>query len=574
MSFRKLAHLANLRSIGARLVLVLIALTGMPAAPTAGVPQAAISTSGHPRRPTPPIPARAQDYFEDVTQRAGLDFVHQFCHNRIANILLSNGSGGAILDYDNDGWMDVFLVNWGPLPGVTAASSGTTRESNRLYRNRGDGTFEDRTRELGLEGSGFSSAATAGDFDNDGFTDLYVVNVGRNTLYRNRGGKFFEDVTEKAGVGDRGTGVSGVFLDFDHDGWLDLFVANYLTYKPATESEQNPGAYPGPLAYPGEANVLYRNQRNGTFSDATRSAGLYAPGHRAMSVSAFDVDGDGDVDIYVSNDDTPNALWLNDGQGHFRDVALDRGAAFNSIGEAPGSMNAAIGDVNADGWPDMFVTRLGYGSLYVRTLKGFYDDRMWASGLGLLTQKRVSWGGVFLDFDNDGDLDLCLANGSAFQFEGTVSSLLENLGAVRFGDASAKGGTFFQQPINARGNAVLDFDNDGRLDFLMTALADRVFLLHNRSPKNNHWLKLQLHGTRSNASGYGARITLVAGDLTHRAEAQCPTGFLMQGDPRPHFGLGPRRSVDRLEIRWPSGTVQTLENVPIDQILQVREPSP
>jgi enediyne biosynthesis protein E4 len=525
-----------------------------------------------PRSPTPPVKARAGDLFEDVTRKAGIGFVQQFCHERIANIMLSNGSGGAVFDYDNDGWMDIFLVNWGPLIGVTSAAHGTIREPNRLYRNRGDGTFEDKTREAGLEGTGFAHAATAGDIDNDGHTDLYVVNAGKNILYRNRGDGTFEEITDRSGTGDAGTGIAAVFLDIDNDGWLDLFVVNYLSYKPEADSEQNPGAYPGPLAYPGEVNVLYRNNGNGSFKDVSRSSGIYVPGHRGMAVSAFDADRDGKIDIYISNDDTPNQLWLNQGNGRFRDAALERGVAFNSIGEAPGSMNSAIADVDNDGFPDMYITRLGYGSLYIRTPQGFYDDRMWSSGLGLLTQKLVGWGGVFLDFDNDGDPDLCIANGSAFNLDGSVTLLLENQGGGKFIDAGKKGGAFFRAPINGRGNAVLDFDNDGRLDILITGLADRAFLLRNRSPLLHSWLKLDLEGTRSNRNGYGALITVKSGGLVLHSEAMCPTGFLMQGDPRVHFGLGKRSKVDRVEIRWPSGTVQTLENVDANQILKVREP--
>jgi hypothetical protein len=291
-----------------------------------------------------------------------------------------------------------------------------------------------------------------------------------------------------------------------------------------------------------------------------------------MSVSAFDCDDDGDTDLYVANDDTPNALYLNDGRGQFREVAIETGVAFNSIGEAPGSMNAAVGDANNDGLVDLFITRLGYGSLYLRTARGFYDDRMWASGLGALTQKHVGWGGAFIDFDNDADLDLCIANGDAFNLEGDISLLLENQGAAKFADASAKGGRCFQTRINGRGNAILDFDNDGRLDVLMTTLADRPVLLRNRCPLKHHWLKVQLEGTRSNRSAYGVRLTLAAGDLRLRAEVLCPTGFLTQGDPRVHFGLRQHPKVDRLEIRWPSGRVQNLTNLSVDQILKVREP--
>lgn len=565
-------HMKRILTLAGTMASLVLGTAGHPLLAASG-PDAS-NLPGPPRRPTPSIRAGAEDWFEDVTQRAGLGFVHQFCHRRIANILLSNGAGGAVLDFDQDGWMDIYLVNWGPLAGVTNPKSDAPREPNRLYRNRGDGTFEDVTQKAGVEGAGYSSAATAGDYDNDGFADLYVASIGRNTLYRNRGDGTFEDVTVKASVDYTGTGISAVFFDADNDGWLDLFVVNYLTYRPAAESEQNPGAYPGPLAYPGEANVFYRNQGDGTFKDATKEAGLHVPGHRGMSVSAFDCDWDGDTDLYVSNDDTPNHLWLNDGKGRFREVGTESGVAFNSIGEAPGSMNAAIGDANSDGWPDLFVTRFGYGSLYVRADKGRYEDVIYSSGLGLLTRRYVGWGGAFVDFDNDADLDLVVANGSAFVLDGTDTLLLENQGNARFTDASAKGGAVFKTPINGRGNAILDFDNDGRLDVLLTALADRAFLLRNRCPVKNHWLKLQLEGTRSNRSGYGARITLSSGSLTTRAEAICPPGFLTQGDARVHFGLGSRNQADRIEIRWPSGILQTLRDIRADQILPVKEPKP
>jgi len=551
----------------------LLAYQGFAADNSVGPRSASDTKKIPPRTPTPPIAADPQDGFVDVTAKSGIQFVHQFNHHRIANILLSNGSGGVVFDYDNDGWMDIYLVNWGPLAGVTASSADQLkREPNRLYRNLKNGAFEDMTTKSGLAGSGYSHAAASGDVDNDGFNDLLVVNAGQCLLYRNRGDGTFEDATAKAGINNKGTGISAVFFDADKDGWLDLFVANYLTYIPEKESEQNPGAYPGPLAYAGEANVYYHNRGDGTFEDFTKKAGLYAPGHRAMAVAAFDADKDGDTDLYVCNDDTPNALWLNDGKGLFHEVAIEKGVAFNSIGEAPGSMNAAIGDVNNDGMPDLFITRLGYGSLYIRNPKGFYDDRMWASGLGLLTQNYVAWGGVFLDFDNDSDLDLMVANGDAFTIEGTKGLLLENDGHAKYTDASSKGGNYFKQKINGRGNAVLDFDNDGRMDLLITALADRPFLLQNRFESKNHWLKLDLKGTRSNRNGFGAQVKLSSGKWILTAEAMCPTGFLMQGDPRLHFGLGAQQTVDTLEIGWPSGYVQVLKNISTDQIIKIVEP--
>lgn len=522
----------------------------------------------------PAVPAGAGDLFADATRQAGITFSHQFCHDGIMNILLSNGAGGAVFDYDNDGFVDIYLLNWGPLEGVTKKGLKVGHEPNRLYRNRGDGTFENVTERAGVAGTGFANAVATGDFDNDGHEDLYVTCFGANQLFRNRGDGTFEDVTTRAGVADaEGSGISATFFDTDGDGWLDLYVVNYLTFDPSTISEQNPGAYPGPLAYPGEADVFFRNRGDGNFEQATRAAGLHAPIHRGMSVSAFDADRDGDPDLYVSNDDTPNGLWLNDGKGRFHDAGLELGVALNSIGEAPGSMNATIADVNGDGWLDIFVTRFGYGSLYVRREGGHYLDEMWRSGLGRLTQNYVGWGGSFLDFDNDGDPDLFIVNGSAFTLGGTMSLLLENDGKGGFSDAGQKGGAFFNTPIDGRGSAVLDFDNDGRLDLLATTLANRPFLLRNRCDNGNHWLKLDLRD-RHGRVAYGALITAEAGDRTWRTEVLCPTGFLMQGDSRVHLGLGQAAKVDRLEIRWPGGITQTLRDVAVNQVLKLRETTP
>lgn len=521
---------------------------------------------------TPPIPAGAEDIFEDATAKSGLTFVQQYCDERIANIIESNGSGAAILDYDNDGWPDVYLVNQGPLEGVTHHKQGTRREPNRLYRNQGNGTFEDVAEKAGVAGAGFGIGAVAADYDNDGYVDLYLVTVGKNILYHNRGNGTFEDVTDKAGVGDKGTGIGAVWLDVDGDGKLELLVANYLTYDPNYRLYFNPDAYPGPLSYKSEFNVLYRNRGDGTFEDISEKAGIRIPGHRAMSVCAFDFNGDGAPDIYISNDATPNQLLVNDGKGHFHDAALQSQVAFNALGEAAGSMTAAIGDYNGDLIPDILVSRLGYGSLYTGRRDGMFEDRMMTSGLGALTAQYVGWGSIFFDYDNDGKQDAFVANGDAHHLVGWESLLLLNKGDGTFADGADKGGAVFRTKIRARGSFVLDYDNDGRMDVLVTAMADRVFLLHNRGNFGNHWLTFDLQGTRSNRDGFGARILLTAGGKVQYAEARCPAAFLGQSDRRVHFGLGAAQTAEKIEIRWPSGTLQVLSEVRADQILKIKEP--
>jgi hypothetical protein len=522
---------------------------------------------------TAPIRAGANDLFEDVTAGARINFVQQFCDDRIANILESNGSGVVVFDYDNDGYMDLYFVNPGPLARVTHEKPGTRREPNRLYHNNGDGTFTDVTDKAGVGGQGFGIAAAAGDYDGDGRMDLYVVNVGKNILYHNNGDGTFTDVTDKAGVGDTGTGIGATWLDVNNDGRLDLYVANYLSFDPDYRLFYNPTSYPGPLAYKPERDVLYINNGDGTFTNASESSGIWAlDPHRTMSVCALDYNRDGYEDLYLCNDATPNMLLINDGHGHFHDEAMKLGVAFNALGEAAGSMTAAIGDCNGDQLPDILVSRLGYGSLYMGTEQGDVVDRMMASGLGVLTAQYVGWGCNFIDFDNAGKLDVFIANGDPFRMVGWQSLLLENDGRGNFSNAVDKGGAYFRTPVRARASVVLDYDNDGRLDLLVGLMGDRPILLHNRDRSGNHWITLALRGTKSNPAGWGSFIELTADGKSHVQESRCPAAFLSQSDPRIHFGLGRAPIVQRIQIKWPSGTVQTLTDVRVDQILQVTEP--
>lgn len=521
---------------------------------------------------SPQVVAAPGDLFEDVTAKAGIDFVHQLASGGLTNIVESVGAGGVVFDYDGDGLLDVFLVNSGPDPVLSPAPDGAARLPNRLYRNRGDGTFEDVTRKAGVEGAGYGVMAVAADYDNDGHVDLFVVNAGRSILYRNRGDGTFEDVTAKAGLSRTGTSVAATFLDYDKDGFLDLFVVNYLAYDPAYKLHYGPDGYPGPLAYKAEFNVLYRNRGDGTFEDVSEKAGVRLPNSRGMGVAVFDANGDGFQDLYVTNDASPNQLLLNDGQGHFRDAAVETGVAFSQDGDAAASMGAAIGDVNGDGLPDLLVTSIGYGSLYVGAPGGLFDDRIMASGIGPMKAQYASWGGSFVDFDNDGNLDVFIVNGDLHYLNGWEALLFEGDGTGAFKDAAPKGGAFFRTKFRGRGATVLDFDNDGRMDLLTTNIADRPVLLRNRDASGNAWITLDLEGTKSNRDGFGAKVTLKAGGRTVRAEARCPTTYLFQGDRRLHFGLGKATVVDSIEIAWPSGLGQRLANVRPGQILKVKEP--
>ncbi len=511
--------------------------------------------------------------FQDVTLATGLDFTHQLADGKLDNIMESDGAGGACLDYDGDGFMDLYLVNSGPAPVISDAPPGTPRQPNKLFRNRGNGTFEDATRAARVEGRGFGTTAAAADYDNDGRTDLLAVNFGGLILYHNEGNGTFKEVTTEAGLVTTQACISATFFDADGDGWLDLFVANYLVFDPKIRPPPGSSApYAGPLAYPPEFNLLYRNRGNGTFEDASEKAGIRLAGHRAMSVTPLDYDLDGDSDLYVCNDATPNLLLANDGRGRFKDAGLQSGAGYNQFGAADGSMGAAVGDCNGDGLPDMLVTRFGNASLYINSRGGFFEDRIQASGILDISSKFTGWGGNFIDFDNDGDLDIFIVNGHAHFLQGMPPLLLENRGDGHYADASPRGGPAFKRLLSARGSGALDYDNDGRMDVAITTLGDRAALLRNRAPGANHWLKLRLEGARGNRDGFGAQVRVTAGGRVLAAEARCPTSYVFQQDSRLHFGLGTNRAAERIEIRWPGGQVQTLNHTPADQVLKIREP--
>jgi len=416
-----------------------------------------------------------------------------------------------------------------------------------------------------------------GDFDNDGHVDIYVTNYNSAILYHNNGNGTFTDVTADAGVNNPYFGTGAAFLDYDRDGRLDLFVGNYLRFINSYRQYYPGDHYPGPLDYDPEFNRLFHNNGNGTFTDVSHESGISSQPGRAMGVTVGDYDNDGWPDIYVANDTMPSFLYHNNRNGTFTNVAVDVNVAYGQNGEATTSMGPIFGDYNNDGWQDLFVSDARFHRLFLNPGKpgGYFLDMTDDAGIGKVSGQYVAWGDGFFDFDNDGWKDIFLVNGGLSWLIPMKSTLLRNNGNRTFSDVSTQAGSFFEQRYVSRGACFGDYDNDGYMDAFITTLGAKGILLHNTPPagKRNHWLTIKLVGTRSNRDGYGASLEAVAGDLHQYVQAISESGYLSQSDPRPHFGLGQHTEVDPLIIRWPSGTVQTLEHVKADQILTVKEPT-
>jgi hypothetical protein len=515
--------------------------------------------------------------FEDVTAKSGIDFEHSFGEKALSSIQEGTGSGCAWLDYNNDGLMDLYVVNGRHVDGLTDHSKADgVGATNHLYRNNGDGTFTDVTATAGVQGTGFGVGVTAGDFDNDGNEDLYVTNYGSANLYRNNGDGTFRDVTASAGVQNLHFGTGAAFVDYDRDGRLDLFVGNYLKYEPASRQYYSAQQYPGPLEYAPEKNRLLHNNGDGTFTDVSKASGIDAAPGRAMGVTVGDVDGDGWPDIYVANDTMASFLYRNNRDGTFTDVATEVGVAYGQNGEASTAMGPLFGDFENHGRLGLFVSDAHFHRLLRNGGKmgAGFEDVTNASGVGQVSAQFVGWGDGLFDFDNDGWKDLFILNGGLVWLIPQQSSLLRNNGDGTFSDVSLQAGSFFGRSIVNRGACFADYDNDGYVDAFVVTLGGKGILLHNTPPtgKRNHWLTIKLVGTRSNRDGFGARLEAEAGELKQWVEAISASGYLSQNDPRPHFGLGSHAVVDVLTIRWPSGIVQTLRDVKADQVLRVTEP--
>lgn len=521
--------------------------------------------------------------FTDVTAAAGIDFRHVNGAGGRKYTVETVGSGGAFLDYDSDGDLDIYLINGAEVPGTVSPEKPT----NKLYRNEGDNRFADVTREAGGGDIGYGMGCAAADIDNDSDLDLYVTNVGTDILYRNDGpwpGGRFVDITEPAGVGDTLWGSSCAFADVDNDGCVDLYVANYLDFsyddhKVCREGGSELQLYCGPEAYDGVRDILYRNNGNGTFADITEAAGLSNPLGKELGVVFGDVDLDGDQDLYLASDQTANFLFLNDGKGRFEEVGLLAGVAYNEDGDVEGSMGVDMGDFDNDRWPDLLVTNFQWetNTLYRNLGDGTFADVTFAAGLGKGSIPFLSWGTRFFDFDNDGDRDIFIANGHIESdialYQNTTfaqrNQLFLNDGKGHFEEV-VEGSPLAVRKVS-RGAAFGDYDDDGDVDILVTSCADTPTLMRNDGGNQNNWLRVRLQGTRSNRAAIGARVELTSGSLQLVDEVRSGASYLSQSDLRLFFGLGTRTEVDRLEVFWPSGLVEVVKDIPANREISLIE---
>jgi hypothetical protein len=513
------------------------------------------------------------DFYQEIGQEIGLTFKHSIGAAEMQNIIESVGGGAAFLDYDQDGFMDIYVTSGTWLKGFSKSDRPKVLPENRLYHNRQNGTFEEVTQKAGVQGPWYSMGITVGDFNNDGFPDIYVSNYGPNTLYQNNGDGTFKNITttSNTGGGNR-CSVGAVWLDYDNDGLLDLYVGNYLNFDPDYNYYYAPDGFPGPLAYDSQKDILYRNAGDGSFEDVTEKMGIIDVDGRAMGVGAADYDDDGFVDIYVANDHTVNFLWHNDQGMGFTDRGTMSGTGFSQAGEATVSMSVDFADYNKDELLDIFISDDNYCSLYENLGNGLFKDNSYASGISMASGQFVGWSSSFLDFDNDGDADIFKANGELKHLYGQEDQLFENLGGGQFKDVSIEKGPYFKEEFVGRGACMGDYDNDGDLDIFIVNLDGQSKFLRNNKGNENNWISLLLVGESSNKDGIGSRIRITAGGDVQTAQKKSTTGYLSQNDPRVHFGLLKNEMIEKIEIKWPSGKYQILEQVKANQIVTVKEP--
>jgi hypothetical protein len=527
--------------------------------------------------------------FEDVTRAAGLNF-HLTCGGPEKLYIMESMCGGvAVFDYDNDGWMDILLVDGSTLADTRAGRCHHTR----LYRNNHDGTFTDVSTKAGLNHCGWGFGVAVGDYDNDGYEDVYITYLDGGVLYHNNRDGTFTDVTTKAGVGNGGRwGTSVAFGDYDNDGYLDLYVTNYvdidLNHLPAFGSNQfcQYRGIPvscGPRGLKGSRDRLYHNNGNGTFTDVSEKLGIDTEGDYGLGVMWLDYDKDGCLDLYVSNDSTPSRLYHNNCKGGFSEVGMEAGVAFSADGEPQAGMGVDSADYDNDGWPDIVKVNFSddVNNLYHNDHNGSFTDQAGPTGFGPISMPFLGFGVKFFDYDNDGRMDILVANGHVnpqvdkhgFGVSYAERNLLfHNLGG-RFAEVGLHAGAAMLRKGVHRGLAVGDFENQGRLEVVLTQLDGPPILLRNRpvAGEKYHWISIKTIGKRSNRDGFGARIEVTAGGLTQLQEVRANSSFLSASDPRTHFGLGRATRVETIKIHWPSGTVDTIRDQAADQILMVEE---
>ena len=519
--------------------------------------------------------------FTDVTEEAGIQFRYTFGDSTYENILESSGSGVTVFDYDGDGDLDLYLLNGTYLEGISTADGRVfTGTPNELYRNNGDGTFTEVAAEAGLDDRHWSMAAAPLDYDADGDVDLFLANYGPNRFFRNEGNGTFTEAGGALGLRGPETvsgftkwSVGGAFWDYDRDGAVDLFVCNFLAFDPDYVSPAAPHMMPHPTEYHGQASVLYRQGPDGRFTDVTRAAGLYRPESLCMGATVFDVDGDGDQDLFQANDHQENFLFRNAGDGTFVDVGRQSGVTVNNQGLPTGSMHGTIGDVDGDGLIDLLVSDLTHGALYRQLGQGVFLDVTSQTGVAAAFEGKGAWAAALFDFANDGDLDIFSANGVAEELIEQLPLLLENDGTGHFREAGKRLSPYFREARTGRGAAVWDYDDDGDLDVIVSHIDLRgtAALLRNDGGNRNHWLGMTLVGQRGPASAIGAVVTVEAGGRRQVKVNQWATSYLSSHDPRLHFGLGRVRRVDRLEIRWPDGVTETHHDLGADRYLRVEQ---
>ena len=527
-------------------------------------------------------PPQQWPVFTDITKQAGIEFKHSYGDRHLDNIVEGTGAGACFFDYNGDGFMDIYFVTGTWTKGVSDNQGRDLRGklSNRLYRNNGNNTFTDVTAQAGVDGGGvYGTGCSAADYDNDGDVDIYVLNYGPNILYRNNGDGTFTDVSKQSGLDDKRWSVSAAWFDYNHDGYLDVFVGNYLVYDDGKFRDFYPAqGYPGPLSYSGVPNALFRNNGDGTFTDVTKEVGIYKPDGRAMSVTVSDFRNVGLLDLFAANDAIENYYFENTGKGVFKEKALELGIAYGENGQGVSSMGPVVGDVNRDGLLDIFIPNLNYCILFVQSIvngRRTFFDRTAVSGLSQALGQYAGWGAILYDHDNDGWLDLLTVHGNAHHEYVQEDTLMRNKGDGTFEDVSTRSGAYFAEKYVGRGATWADIDNDGDIDILIINLNDYPKLLRNDGGnKVNNWLVIDARlkfptGTRD---ANVARVTVTTGSLKQIQDLVPARGYLSQGDPRLHFGLGKAEYADSVEIRWPDGAVERLEKVKANQILKlVRE---